>query len=112
LNGAHPLLEELRARCAEIADLEKVSYLLDWDEETQMPRAGGEERLRQKAALQRVLSERWTSDRLAELVEALAPVEAQLDPHSDEAALIRVVRADVARARCVPVVSPPRAARR
>jgi carboxypeptidase Taq len=95
--------DQLRALAAEIADLEKASYLLSWDQETHMPSRGADERLHQYAALQRLVRERWTSDRLAHLLEDVAPLEAELDPRSDEGSLIRVMRRDSDKARRVPL---------
>jgi carboxypeptidase Taq len=95
-------LSELRLLAAEISDLEKASGLLAWDEETHMPDGGAEARAEQKATLQRLAHERWISDRLARLLDELAPLEQELDPESDEASLIRVMRRDSDKARRVP----------
>jgi carboxypeptidase Taq len=95
-------LEELRTRAGEIDDLERSAYLLTWDEETHMPPGGAKARSEQKATLHRLAHERWTSTRLGELLEELEPFERDLDPESDEASLIRVMRRDSEKARRVP----------
>jgi carboxypeptidase Taq len=95
-------VERLRALAAEIWDLDKASGLLSWDEETHMPPGGAEARAEQKATLQRLAHERWVSDELSGLLDALAPYEAEQDYESDEASLIRVLRHDHEKARRVP----------
>ncbi|MFH8991320.1 carboxypeptidase M32 [Streptomyces sp. NPDC017940] len=96
------VIEELRTFAAETADLEKAGYLLVWDEETHMPAGGGEERTHQHAAVERAVQDRWASDELARLLERAAPLVDRLDPESDEATLIRVLRRDSDKARRVP----------
>jgi carboxypeptidase Taq len=95
-------LDRLRTLAAEIWDLDKAAGLLSWDEETHMPPGGAEARAEQKALLHRLAHERWVSDELAGLLEALAPLEAELDYESDDASLIRVMRHDHEKARRVP----------
>jgi carboxypeptidase Taq len=95
-------LVELRNLVAEIWDLNSARGLLSWDEETHMPRGGAEARAEQKATLERLAHERLRSDELARLLDALAPLERELDPDSDDASLIRVVRRDHEKARRVP----------
>lgn len=95
-------LDALRAFAAEIDDLERVTHLLTWDEETHMPPAGAAARAEQKATLRGLVHDRWTSAELGRLLEDLAPLEQELDPESDEASLIRVMRRDSEKARRVP----------
>jgi carboxypeptidase Taq len=95
-------LGDLRALAAEISDLERASALLSWDEETFMPPAGATARAEQRATLERLAHERLVSPELGRLLEELAPVEPGLDPESDEAALMRVLRRDHEKAARVP----------
>ena len=95
-------LADLRAVASEITDLEKAAALLSWDEETYMPPGGAAARAEQRATLHRLAHERWVSDDLARLLDDLAPFEAELDPESDDASLIRVLRRDHDKARRVP----------
>jgi len=95
-------IERLRYAAAVINDLEKAAALLSWDEETKMPPGGADARAEQRATLHRLAHERLISDEIAGLLEQLAPVEPELDPESDEAALIRVLRRDHEKARRVP----------
>ncbi|MEI5100670.1 carboxypeptidase M32 [Streptomyces sp. PmtG] len=96
------VIEELWTFAAETADLEKAGYLLVWDEETHMPSGGLDERMHQHAAVERAVQERWASDALARLLERAAPMAERLDPESDEATLVRVMRRDSDKARRVP----------
>jgi carboxypeptidase Taq len=95
-------LDRLRTLAAEITDLEKAATLLAWDEETHMPPGGAPARAEQRATLQRLVHDRWLSDDLARLLDELAADEERLDPESDDASLIRVMRRDVDKARRVP----------
>jgi carboxypeptidase Taq len=95
-------LAQLKERVAEIHDLGRASSLLGWDQQVKMPPGGAGVRAEQLATLNRIAHEALTSDRMGELLEELAPVEEQLDPESDERALIRLVRRDWEKARRVP----------
>ncbi len=94
--------QELRQISNELADLGRVADLLSWDEETHMPPGGATARGEQKATVHRLAHERWTSDELASLLEDLRGYEQELDPQSDEASLIRIMRRDSEKARRVP----------
>jgi carboxypeptidase Taq len=87
-------LDELRRRAGEIADLSGIGGLLLWDQNTMMPPGGADARADQFAALERVVHDRITDPRLGRLLDALEPYEAEADPDSDDAALIRNLRRD------------------
>jgi carboxypeptidase Taq len=99
---APPAIAELRRLLAEATDLGRVISLLHWDQETQMPAAGAQERAEQLATLERVVHERATDERLGELLEQLRDHERSLAPDDDEASLIRVARRDREKAVRVP----------
>jgi carboxypeptidase Taq len=94
--------EELRRRLAEVVDLVRVSRLAGWDQQVMMPRGGGAARAEQLATLRAVIHERFTDDRIGELLEELRPFEESLPAESDEASLVRVARMDYEKARRVP----------
>jgi carboxypeptidase Taq len=94
---------ELRRRLAEVDDLRKAAWVLQWDLETMMPPAGAEVRAEQLGTLAGLAHERFTADELGELLEDLGAYESDLDYESDEASIIRVARRDYERARRVPV---------
>jgi carboxypeptidase Taq len=93
---------ELRERLAEIHDLSAAAGLLGWDQQTMMPPRGAALRAEQLGTLGRIVHERFVDDEIGRLLERLAPREAELDPDSDDAALIRVTRRDWEKARRVP----------
>ncbi|MEA2323565.1 MAG: carboxypeptidase Taq [Solirubrobacteraceae bacterium] len=96
MTTAQSSLTELTARLAEIADLEKVAMLLAWDQEVVMPRGGAEPRAQQRASVERLAHERFTDDRVGELLDE-AVAETPLDED-----LLRVARRDFDKARRVP----------
>ena len=93
---------ELKTRLAEIHDLNKIGWVLGWDQRTMMPPKGAAVRAEQLATVQRVAHEKFTSDEIGRLLEGLRPYEESLPYDSDEASLIRVARRDYEKARRVP----------
>jgi carboxypeptidase Taq len=98
-----PKFLELKTRLAEIHDLNKVSWVLGWDQRTMMPPKGAAVRAEQLATLNKIAHERFTSDEIGRLLDELRPHEESLPYDSDEASLIRVARRDWEKARRVPV---------
>ena len=99
----HKMLAELRARLLEVSDLSRANSVLSWDQSTYMPAGGGAARGRQQALLSRLAHERFTDKGLGRLLDRLAPLAASLDPDSDEACLVRVVRRSYEHSQKVPV---------
>lgn len=65
-------LDEFRERFGLIVDLEQVSGLIDWDQQTKMPEAAGEHRAHQSAALAGIIHEKFADDRrMGELLRTL-----------------------------------------
>jgi carboxypeptidase Taq len=95
-------LEQLKERLAEVTDLGKVARLLSWDQQTVMPPAGTAHRADQFATVLRIAHERFTDPAVGSLLEELRSREESLDPDSDDAALIRLVRRDYEKAVNVP----------
>src|SRR6266480_3436806 len=91
-------LERLKERLAEVTDLGKVARLLAWDQQTMMPPADTAHRADQFSTLLRISHERFTDPEVGRLLEALRPVEDSLDPDSDDATLIALVRRDYEKA--------------
>ena len=99
MNGA---LDALRARMAELADLQNAAQVLEWDQQTMMPPRGGETRAESLATLHRVSHEKFVSADTGSLIE---DAQAGLDgagPDSDEARLVAVSRRRWEKARRVP----------
>jgi carboxypeptidase Taq len=95
-------LQELKARLAEIDDLESAAALLIWDQATYMPPGGASARGRQLATLGRLAHEKFIDPAVGKLLEALRPYEDSRPYDSDEASLIRVTRRDYEKAVRVP----------
>jgi carboxypeptidase Taq len=93
--------DELLARWQEIYDLAGAASLLNWDQATYMPPAGGVARARQGALLERLAHERRTDPAVGRLLDDLQPV---LDTSADEAqsALLREMRKHYDRATRIP----------
>jgi carboxypeptidase Taq len=89
-------MDELRTRLAEVADLQRTAMLLAWDQEVVMPPGGAEGRAHQRATLERLAHERFTDDRIGELL-------GQAEPRDElESDLVRVAARDHDKARRVP----------
>ena len=94
--------EQLRARLAEISDLGAAGAILGWDQQVMMPPTGAPLRAEQLATIGRIAHEKFTSAAIERLLEELEGFEAEHEYDSFEASLIRVARADYAKARKVP----------
>jgi carboxypeptidase Taq len=95
-------LERLKERLAEVLDLGKVMRLLSWDQQTMMPSAGTAHRADQMATVQRLAHELFTDPEVGRMLDELRPLEESLDPDSDDATLIALVRRDYEKAVKVP----------
>jgi carboxypeptidase Taq len=92
----------LRSHLADVEDLRYAAQLLEWDQQTMMPPAGGEARADALATLGRVAHEAFISERTGALLEAAERAAESFDWDSDEAALTRVTRRGYDKARLVP----------
>jgi carboxypeptidase Taq len=95
-------LEQLEERLGKITDLERISRVLSWDQQTMMPPAGSDHRADHLATLRRIAHELLIADETGRLLDELRPLEDSLEPDSDDAALIRVARRDYEKAVRVP----------
>jgi carboxypeptidase Taq len=95
-------LGRLKERLGEVSDLGKVMRLLSWDQQTMMPPAGTGHRADQMATVQRHAHELFTDPEVGRMLDELLPLEDSLDPDSDDATLIALVRRDYEKAVKVP----------
>ncbi len=95
---ATDLMGRLRERLAALSDLRGVVELLQYDQETVMPKTGGPGRAEQLATVSGLLHHGQNDPALAEMLEEASG----LDLVGDDAALVRVAWRDVERARRVP----------
>ncbi len=93
-------LDALRARLAELADLELLGHLAFWDQRTMMPPDGSADRANQSATLSRLHHERATADEVGEWLDALDAASAGLDDLDRD--LVRLARRDYDRQKRVP----------
>ena len=92
----------LLERMAELADLRSIGGLLAWDRSTMMPRTGAEARGHQAATLEGIAHGRQTHPEVGRLLDRLEPWARKLDPDSDAARTVGIVRRDFERAVRVP----------
>ena len=94
--------DALRARLAELSDLQGTAAVLAWDQNTFMPMGGADTRAEQLATVERLAHERLVDPQVGRLLDRLEPWAAELAPDSDDARLIAVARRDHEKAACVP----------
>jgi len=87
-------LQELKGILAEVTDLNRAALLLEWDQETYMPRGGVQSRAEQLSTLLRLSHVRFTSDQVGRLIGELEEDLSGRPFDSDDASLVRVSRRD------------------
>ena len=95
-------LGELKTRLAELADLNNIGHLLEWDQNTMMPPRGAQSRSEALATLGRIAHELLISDDTGRLLEAGAGETNGAEPDSDDARTVAVARRRFDKARRVP----------
>ncbi len=92
----------LRARLAEVYDIQKANSVLGWDQHTYMPPGGAGARAEQMATLSRLSHERFVDDAVGAMLEELTPYASSLPFDDDDASLIRVTKRDWDKKRRIP----------
>jgi carboxypeptidase Taq len=95
-------LTQLKERLSRVTDVERVSRVLGWDQQTMMPPAGWAHRGDHLATLRRIQHETLIADETGRLLDELRSLEGTLDADSDDGALVRVARRDYEKAVQVP----------
>jgi carboxypeptidase Taq len=95
-------LTQLKERLTRVTDLERISRVLNWDQQTKMPPAGWQHRGDHLATIRRISHETLIAEETGRLLDELRGVEESLDPASDDGALIRLARRDYEKASKVP----------
>lgn len=93
-------IAQLKELLGEIADLNAAAAVLSWDQNTYMPPGGAEARGHQLATLSKLAHLKFTSPEVGKLIEEAQKED--LDPESDDAALVRVTARDYEKATRVP----------
>jgi carboxypeptidase Taq len=83
-------LTELKARLAEVDDLENAAALLEWDQLTMMPLGGASGRADQSATLQKIAHEKFIADEMGRLLADLDAEFQEAPAENDDTALVRV----------------------
>ena len=95
-------LEQLKSLLAEVADLNAVQGLLGWDQQTYMPKGGGEARGNQLATIGKISHQKFTSDEIGTLLGDLEKEFEGADSESDDLRLLKLTRHEYDRATRVP----------
>ena len=95
-------LARLKEILAEVTDLTRTAMLLEWDQETYMPPGGVQGKAEQQSTLHRLAHERFTSEEVGRLLDALEGEVSGRPFDSYEASLVRVTRRDYERQVKVP----------
>lgn len=89
-------------KIGEVMDINHAASVLIWDQSTYMPSGGVAARGRQLATLRRIAHQRFTDSSIGKLLDELDHMGAELDYHSDEAAMLRVTRRHYEKAIRIP----------
>lgn len=95
-------ITELLDYMHEIEDLKALGSLAEWDQNTEMPEGAGDVRGYQMATLQGVLHERWTTQRLGTLLNALSNIINRSDYTDADRGLVREAQRNYDRAKKLP----------
>ncbi|HMQ33621.1 MAG TPA: carboxypeptidase M32 [Chloroflexaceae bacterium] len=109
------MFQKLLDMLGEVYDLSRTATLLGWDELCMMPRGGSAARADQKATLERLIHQRFTSDEMGEVLDALADWANACGFDTFEGSLVRVTRRNYEQYKKIPpelVVAMSRAASR
>ena len=91
-------LAKLRKRLATVSDLGSANSLLAWDQQTYMPKGGVEGRAESMATLSRLAHEHFVDAETGGLLDAAG----DLDPETEDGALVRRARRDYERSTRLP----------
>jgi len=78
----------------EAAMIERIQHLLEWDEQTKMPKAGGAYRAEQMAYMAGLVHQKQTAPEIGEWLDQLSESPLAADPKSDTGSNIRHLRRD------------------
>ncbi len=83
-------IHQLKEHLADIDALHAALAMMEWDQQTYMPRGSSDARAEHLSVLSRMVHDRFTNDVFAKLVDEASPESA------DDIALLRIVRRDLA----------------
>jgi len=92
----------LKEKLGEIADINSANNLLQWDQQTYMPKGGASARAESISVLSRIAHEKFTAQETGRLINESRSWAENKGFDSDEAALLRVVVRDYEKAVKIP----------
>ncbi len=95
-------LSQLKTRIALISRLGQTSALLDWDQQTYMPKGGAESRSEHSAAMRQITHEMFTSQETGSLLSKSEEDLKGMDGDSDDVRMLAVLRHDFDRETKLP----------
>ena len=95
-------LSELKLALGVVHDLNAAAHVLEWDQETYMPKGAAEARAHQIGTLRQMAHERFISDEVGDLLKEAQEALVGMDPMEDDAALVRVTMKDFEKAQKLP----------
>ncbi len=103
-NSEHsPKMKQLIELAAELDDLTHIGQLLGWDQQTNMPPGGAEERGMQLASLGRIMHEKFTSNEVGQLIADLEEEVGDLTAETDEARSVKGAKREYEKQTKVPL---------
>src|SRR6266478_1366191 len=102
MKSLHTTFDQLCAHTREVALLSSTQSLLEWDERTKMPPAGGAYRAEQVSFLAGLIHKRLTQPEVGEWLGELAVNALAKDPHGDTGAVIGNLQRDYDKATKLP----------
>lgn len=95
-------LSALKSRLESVVSLGQVAALVEWDQQTYMPKGASESKGRQLAVLSRLAHEMFTDDETGELLQTATRELHGANYDSFDASLVRVAQLNYERARKLP----------
>src|SRR5712675_1475324 len=102
MDSTRKTYERLCAHAREVALLSSTQELLEWDERTKMPPAGGAYRAEQVSYLAGLVHKRETEPEVGQWFAELAGTPLANDPHGETGAVIHNLQRDYDRATKLP----------
>ncbi len=97
------ILALLKKKLNTIYDLKHTAALLEWDQQVNMPSGGNEERGDQIGTISELAHNMFVSEDIGQLLSDLQGYASHLDPHSDDACLIKVTQRNFDQETKIPV---------
>ncbi len=97
-----PSYQQLCDATREVAMLDRIQCLLEWDQQTKMPPAGGEYRADQAAYVAGLVHKKQTAPQIGQWLDELTDSPLAADPHSDTGTVIRQLQRDYDKKTCLP----------